>query len=78
MKKVRTAKRHDVVQINTKELVLSTSEQFPCRVKLNFRKLAFTAFLTTMLDAQQHRGCVETKPASLLIVSLRKALNGIP
>ena len=38
-------------------------------------KLIFTAFL---LDAQHQRDTMENKPASLLVVPLGKALNGIP
>ena len=37
--------------------------------------MVFTAFL---LGAQHIRDSVENKPASLLVVSLGKALNGIP
>ena len=37
-------------------------------------KLVFTA---SLLDVQHLRDSVENKPASLLVVLLRKALNGI-
>ena len=37
--------------------------------------LVFTA---SLLDAQHLRDSVENKPASLLVVPLRKALSGIP
>ena len=37
--------------------------------------MVFTAFL---LGAQHIRDNVENKPASLLVVSLGKALNGVP
>ena len=37
--------------------------------------MVFTAFL---LGAQHIRDSVENKPASLLVVSLGKALNGMP
>ena len=37
--------------------------------------MVFTVFL---LGAQQNRDSVENKPASLLVVSLDKALNGMP
>ena len=38
-------------------------------------KMVFTA---SLLDAQHIRDSVENKPASLLVVSLGKALNGMP
>ena len=38
-------------------------------------KLVFTA---SLLDVQHLRDSVENKPASLLVVPLGKALNGIP
>ena len=38
-------------------------------------KMVFTA---SLLGAQQIRDSVENKPASLLVVSLGKALNGMP
>ena len=38
-------------------------------------KLAFTA---SLLNAQHGRDSVENKPASLLVVPLGRALNGIP
>ena len=38
-------------------------------------KLVFTA---SLLDVQHLRDSVESKPASLLVVPLGKALNGIP
>ena len=41
----------------------------------NFLKMVFTA---SLLGAQQNRDCVENKPASLLVVSLAKTLNGAP
>ena len=41
----------------------------------DFKKMVFAAFL---LGAQHNRGSVENKPASLLVVSLGKALNGMP
>ena len=39
------------------------------------KKMVFTAFL---LGAQHIRDSVENKPASLLVVSLGKVLNGMP
>ena len=39
------------------------------------QKMVFTAFL---LGAQHNRDSVENKPASLLVVSLGKTLNGMP
>ena len=49
---------------------------FPCRViPKDFKKMVFTAFL---LGAQHIRDSVENKPTSLLVVSLGKALNGMP
>ena len=49
---------------------------FPCRViPKDFKKMVFTA---SLLGAQQIRDSVENKPASLLVVSLGKALNGTP
>ena len=39
------------------------------------KKMVFTA---SLLGAQQIRDSVENKPASLLVVSLGKALNGTP
>ena len=44
----------------------------------NFTRLLFIAFLFMMLDVLQHRDCVDTKPASLLVVPVEKALNIIP
>ena len=38
-------------------------------------KMVFTA---SLFGAQQNRDSVENKPASLLVVSLVKALNGMP
>ena len=38
-------------------------------------KMVFTA---SLLGALQNRDSVENKPASLLVVSLSKALNGMP
>ena len=38
-------------------------------------KMVFTVFL---LGAQQNRNSLENKPASLLVVSLGKRLNGMP
>ena len=38
-------------------------------------KLVFTA---SLLDAQHQRDSVKNKPASLLVVPLGKAFNGIP
>ena len=35
-------------------------------------------FTASLLGAQQNRGSMEDKPASLLVVSLGKALNGMP
>ena len=46
----------------------------PNRVKPITLKLVFTASLA---DAQHYRNNVESKPASLLVVSLGKALSGI-
>ena len=45
------------------------------RVKPMTLKLVFTAFL---FDVQHQRDSVENKPASLLVVPLGRALNGIP
>ena len=45
----------------------------PSRIKPMTLKLVFTA---SLLDAQ-HRTSVKNKPASLLVVSLGKALSGI-
>ena len=45
------------------------------RVKPMTLKLVFTAFL---FDVQHLRDSVENKPASLLVVPLGRALNGIP
>ena len=45
------------------------------RVKPITLKLVFTA---SLLDAQHQRDSVENKSGSLLVVPLRKALNGIP
>ena len=39
------------------------------------KKMVFTAFL---LGAQHNRDSVENKPTRLLVVSLGKALNGMP
>ena len=47
----------------------------PSRVKSMTLKLLFTA---SLLNAQHERDSVENKPASLLVVPLGKALNGIP
>ena len=47
----------------------------PSRVKLMTLKLLFTA---SLLNAQHERDSVENKPASLFVVPLGKALNGIP
>ena len=47
---------------------------FPCRVIPKDLKMIFTA---SLLVAQQNRGSVENKPASLLVVSLGKTLNGM-
>ena len=50
--------------------------QFPCRViSKDFKKLVSTAFL---LDARHLGEVVENKPASSLVVSLGKAVNGTP
>ena len=35
-------------------------------------------FTASLLDAQQNKNSAENKPASLLVVSLGKALNGMP
>ena len=35
-------------------------------------------FTASLLGAQQHRDSVENKPASLLVMSLNKTLNGMP
>ena len=45
------------------------------RVKPMALKLVFTA---SLLDAQHLRDSVESKPTSLLVVSLGKALSGFP
>ena len=47
----------------------------PSRVKPITLKLVFTAFL---LDVQRSRDSAENKPASLLVLPLGKALNGVP
>ena len=47
----------------------------PSRVKPVTLQLVFIA---SLLDAQHERDSVETKPASLLVVPLGKALSGIP
>ena len=47
----------------------------PSRVKPMTFKLVFTA---SLLDAQHFRNSVENKPASLLVVSVEKALSGTP
>ena len=48
-----------------------------CRVESHQKtlKMVFTA---SLLGAQQNRDSVENKPASLLVVSLGKTLNGMP
>ena len=38
-------------------------------------KLVFTGSVNMILDAQQRRGCVETKPTCLLVVCLGTALK---
>ena len=49
---------------------------FPSRViPKDVKNMVFTAFL---LGAHQNRVSVENKPTSLLVVSLGKALNGMP
>ena len=48
---------------------------FISQVESYFKKMVFTA---SLLGAQHNRDNVENKPASLLVVSLGKALNGIP
>ena len=50
------------------------SGSMPSRVKPMTLKLVFTA---SLLDAQHYGDSVENKPASLLVVPLGKALNGI-
>ena len=47
----------------------------PNRVKPMTLKLVFTA---SLLDAQHQRNSVDNKPASLLVVPLRRALGEIP
>ena len=47
----------------------------PNRVKPMILKLVFTP---SLLDAQHFRDSVKSKPASLLVVPLEKALSGIP
>ena len=48
---------------------------FPCRViPKDLKKMVFTA---SLLGVQRIRDSVENKPASLLVVSLGKALNGM-
>ena len=48
---------------------------FPCRViPKDFKQMVFTA---SLLGAQHMRDSVENKPASLLVVSLGKAFNGM-
>ena len=47
----------------------------PSRVKLMTLKLVFTA---SLLNAQNESDSVKNKPASLLVVSLGRALSGIP
>ena len=51
------------------------SSLIPSRVKPMTLKLVLAA---SLLDAQRYRDSVENKPASLLVVPLGKALNGIP
>ena len=46
------------------------SDFIPIRVKL--------LFTASLLDAQHQKDSVENKPASLLVVMLRKTINGIP
>ena len=47
----------------------------PSRVKPMTFDLVFTA---SLLDAQHYRDSVKNKPASMLAVSLERALRGIP
>ena len=47
----------------------------PSRVKPMTLKLVFTA---SLLDTQHERHSKESKPASLLVVPLGKAISGIP
>lgn len=56
------------------ETVDAHSIPVSCETK-NSRKLIFTASLNMMLDIKQHKGCVKTKPTSLLVNSLGKALT---
>ena len=51
------------------------SDLISSRVKPMTLELVFTV---SMLDAQHERDSAENKPASLLVVSLEKAFNGIP
>ena len=42
------------------------------------KKLLKMLFTASLLGAQQNRDSVENKPASLLVASLSKTLNGVP
>ena len=44
----------------------------------SYQKTSKMVFTASLLDAQQNRDSVENKPESLLVVSLGKALNGMP
>ena len=53
-----------------------TSSSFPKSIHAKrLKKMVFTA---SMLGVQHKRVSVEIKPASLLVVSFGKALNGMP
>ena len=53
----------------------ANSGLIPSRVKPMTRKLVFTA---SLLNVRYQRDSVENKPASLFVVPLGRALNGIP
>ena len=44
----------------------------------SYQKTLKMVFTASLLGAQQNRDSVENKPASLLVVSLGKTLNGMP
>ena len=44
----------------------------------SYQKTLKMVFIASLLGAQQNRDSVENKPASLLVVSMGKTLNGIP
>ena len=44
----------------------------------SYQKTLKMVFTASLLGAQQNRNSVKNKPASFLVVSLGKALNGMP